>query len=168
MPFTPEQLSDIEAIRDVGRLYAHSLDRLDAEGMRRAYWPDASDDHGLEFRGRAWDYVDVAMESHLRWRPSLHTLLNHMVALDPGGRTARGEIYVVAYLFEVARPVLHTWMGRYLDRYEKRDDEWRIIERVVVHEGSRFDDPLVRMPFDQSDFRQGSFDRPSSLRPIGP
>jgi hypothetical protein len=112
MSFSPEQLSDIECIRNVGRRYSHALDRLDADGMRAAYWPDSHDDHGPQFRGNGWDYVDVAMESHRRWNPSMHSLLNHLVELDPGGVTARGEIYCVAYLFEADRPVLHTWLGR--------------------------------------------------------
>jgi hypothetical protein len=166
--FSPTQLSDLECIRNVGRQYAHALDRLDADGLRSVYWPDATDQRGAEFTGKGWDYVPLAMESHRRWQPSLHTLLNHLVDLDPGDITARGEIYVIAYLFDTEQPVLHTWFGRYLDRYEKRGDEWRISERVVVHEGSRFDDPLVRMPFPLEQFRQGSFDRPSSGRPIGP
>jgi hypothetical protein len=168
MPYSGEQLSDIESIRNVARRYCHYLDRLDAEGMRAVYWPDAVDDHGAEYRGNAWGYVDVAMESHKRWDPSLHTLQNHLVELDADGTTAGGEIYVIAYLFEAARPVLHTWFGRYLDRYEQRGGEWRIAERVCVHEGSHTDDPLVRIPFPQQSFRQGSFDRPSVARPIGP
>ena len=168
MSFNTQELSDIECIRNVGRRYSHSLDRLDKDGMRSAYWPDSHDDHGPEFRGNSWDYVDVAMESHKRWRPSMHCLMNHLVELDPGGVTARGEIYCVAYLFEADRPALHMWLGRYLDRYEKRGGEWRISDRVCVHEGSREDDPLVTMPFPVEKFRQGSFDRPSAGRPIGP
>ena len=119
MSFNTQELSDIECIRNVGRRYSHSLDRLDKDGMRSVYWPDSHDDHGPEFRGNSWDYVDVAMESHRRWRPSMHCLMNHLVELDPGGVTARGEIYCVAYLFEADRPALHMWLGRYLDRYEK-------------------------------------------------
>ena len=41
MSFSPEELSDIECIRNVGRRYSHALDRLDADGMRAVYWPDA-------------------------------------------------------------------------------------------------------------------------------
>lgn len=166
--YTPAQLADLEAVRDVGRRYAHCLDRLDGEGLRGVYWPDALDDHGPEFKGNAWEFVEIAMVSHRNWRPSMHCLLNHMVELDPTGRSARGEIYCLAFLFDVQRPVLHMWLGRYLDRYEKRGDEWRIIERVTVHEGSRTDDPVTPMPFDLGLFVQGSFDRPSSGRPIGP
>lgn len=168
MTFTPQELSDIEAIRQVGLRYAHCLDRLDRDGLRGVYWPEARDEHGPEFKGNAWEFVDIAMESHKRWRPSMHCLLNHMVELDPGGTTARGEIYCLAFLFVADAPVLHMWIGRYLDRYEKRGDEWRIIERVTVSEGSRTDDPLNPMPFPLDEFRQGSFDRPSSGRPIGP
>jgi hypothetical protein len=165
--FTPEQLSDLECIRDVARRCAHALDRLDADGMRATYWPDAHDEHGPAFKGNAWEYVDVAMQSHRDWRASLHTLLNHLIEFDDD-ETARGEIYVVAYLFDVSRPVLHTWLGRYLDRYEKRGGEWRIAERITVNEGSHTADPLPQMPFPLEQFRQGSFDRPSSGRPIGP
>jgi hypothetical protein len=167
VPFSPEQLSDLECIRNVGRRYSHALDRLDSEGMRSVYWPEATDFHGADFQGNAWEYVEHAIESHRRWQPSLHTLLNHLVELDSES-SARGEIYVIAYLFDTERPVLHTWFGRYLDHYEKRGNEWKISERVVVHEGSRLDDPLVRMPFPLEAFRQGSFDRPSVGRPIGP
>jgi hypothetical protein len=168
MTYSPEQLSDLVCIREATTRYTHGLDRLDAAHMRSAYWPDASDDHGPEFSGNAWDYVEVAMESHKRWRPSLHTLLNQVLELDPDGVHARGETYCVAYLFVADRPVLFTWFGRYLDRFEKRGAEWRISERVCVHEGSKVDDPLTEMPFPTELFRPGSFDRPSSGRPIGP
>ena len=73
----------------------------------------------------------------------------------------------MTYLFQDAEPVLDTWVGRYLDQYEKRGDEWRIIERVCVHEGTH-SAPVNAMEFDTSNFRQGSFDRPSAGRPIGP
>lgn len=168
MAYSAQQLSDVESIRDATKRYTHGLDRLDADHMRSAYWPDATDDHGPEFSGNAWAYVDVAMESHKRWRPSLHTLTNQVIELDADGVNARGETYCIAYLFEADRPVMYQWFGRYLDRFQKRDGVWRIFDRVCVHEASRMDDPLPVMPFPQDMFRQGSFDRPSSGRPIGP
>lgn len=168
MAYTAEQLCDLEAIRDAAKRYSHGLDRLDPECMRSAYWPDGYDDHGDEWRGNAWGYVDVAMESHRNWAPSLHTILNHLIDLHPDGTHASGEIYVIAYLFRADSEVLYTWYGRYLDDYERRGGEWRILKRVVVHEGSRTDDPLPRMPHDMSGFRQGDFDRPSRMRPLGP
>ena len=63
--------------------------------------------------------------------------------------------------------MLDIWHGRYLDVYEKRDDEWRILERVCVHEytSSESIDP---MQIDSSKFRQGHFDRPVEGRAVGP
>ena len=51
--------------------------------------------------------------------------------------------------------MLDLWVGRYLDKYEKRGDEWRIIERVCVHEGTH-SAPVNAMEFDTSNFRQGA------------
>ena len=106
-------------IRDATKRYTHGLDRLDGEHMRSAYWPDATDDHGPEFSGNAWDYVEVAMESHRRWRPSLHTLADQIIELDADGNNARGETCCVAYLFEADRAVMYQWFRRYLDRFSE-------------------------------------------------
>jgi hypothetical protein len=165
---TPDQLADLASIRDVVLRCAHGLDRLDEACMRSAYWPDGTDDHGPTGVHPAWEYVAIAIESHRVWRSTLHCVLNHLVELEPDGVTARGQSYCIASLFAADRPVLHTWFGRYLDRYEKRGDEWRIVERICVSEGGRTDDPLPAMPYPLHEFRPGSFDRPSSGRPIGP
>ena len=164
MGYSSAQLADLEAIRDAARRYARGVDRLDPDCMRSAYWPEATDDHG-SFSGNAWEFVDHCMESHKRWRATMHCILNHLVELDDDGH-ARGEIYNVSYLFE-GEATLHTWFGRYLDRYEKRGDEWRIIERVCVHEGTD-SGPTAPMPIGWERFRSGSFDRPGDGRPVGP
>jgi hypothetical protein len=162
-----QELADREAIREVANRYAHGVDRLDGVWMKSAYWPDAVDDHGV-FVGNAWEFVDRCMASHVRWRTTLHTTLNHQIEIDPGRVTARGELYNVSYLFRADSPTLETWYGRYLDRYERRGDEWRIIHRVCVHEGTTSAPISATMPVEWERFRQGSFDRPSSGRPIGP
>ena len=165
MAYTPEQLSDMQRIRDAALRYCRGVDRLDVELMKSAYWEGAIDDHGV-FVGDAWAFCEMCMEAHLPWRSTNHCILNHAIELIDD-HTATGEIYNVTYLFQDAEPVLDLWVGRYLDKYEKRGDEWRIIERVCVHEGTH-SAPVNVMEFDTSNFRQGSFDRPSSERPIGP
>ncbi len=166
---TPDthELSDREAIREVANRYAHGVDRLDGEWMKSAYWPNATDDHGV-FDGNAWDFVDRCMGSHGRWRSTMHLTMNHQIEIEPGRTTARGELYNVSHLFRADSPTLETWYGRYLDRYEKRGDEWRIIHRVCVHEGSTTQTIDATMPIAFDQFRQGCFDRPSTARPIGP
>ena len=164
---TPEQLVDVEACREAARRYARGVDRLDRDCMRSAYWPDATDDHGV-FVGNAWEFVDNCMVSHLRFRSTMHSVYTHSVELDDDGVHARGELYNVTHLFRADEPIIDTWFGRYLDRYEKRGDEWRIMHRVCVHEGDRSEQIGSGMKLDTERFRQGSFDRPDPGRPIGP
>lgn len=166
MAYTLEQLSDIQCIRDCADRYCRGLDRLDEALMKSAYWPDATDDHGA-YVGNAMPFVEHCMRSHLKWRSTNHCTLNHAIELDPDGRHARGEIYNVTFLFRADAPVRDTWHGRYLDLYEKRSDEWRILERVCVHEGTHRE-TISPMEIDHSAFRQGDFDRSTPGRPIGP
>jgi len=166
MGYTSEQLSDIECIRDATKRYCRGVDRLDEDLMKSAYWPEATDDHGV-FVGNAMAFAEMCMVGHLGWRSTSHCIFNHSIELDSDGIHARGELYNVTYLFQKDADVLDTWYGRYLDVYEKRGDEWRILERVCVHEGTTTV-PVTRMAIDAPSFRQGSFDRPSSGRMIGP
>ncbi|MDH3642577.1 MAG: nuclear transport factor 2 family protein [Gammaproteobacteria bacterium] len=166
MAYTLEQLSDIECIRDATKRYCRGVDRLDEDLMKSAYWPDATDDHGV-FVGNAMEFSEMCMVGHLRWRSTNHCIFNHSIELDPDGTHARGEAYNVTFLFQKDAEVLDTWYGRYLDVYEKRGDEWRILERVCVHEGTTTG-PVDKMGIDAPSFRQGSFDRPSAGRPVGP
>lgn len=166
MTYTPEQLSDLRLIEDCAKRYCRGVDRLDGDLMKSAYWPEATDDHGT-YVGPAWPFVDHCMTSHRRWRSTSHCIFNHTIELEDDGTHARGEIYNVSYLFHKESDDVDTWHGRYLDRYEKRDEEWRIIERVCVHEGTATQQ-VQRMQIDSEKFRQGGFDRAKPGRPIGP
>jgi hypothetical protein len=154
--YSKQQLADLEAIRDVARCYCRGVDRLDVELMKSAYWPDATDCHGV-FDGNAWEFAEFCMEAHLPWRGTMHCIFNHSIDLDESGTTARGEIYNVTYLFKEGGEQ-DTWYGRYLDDYEKREGEWRISRRVCVHEASHNNtQPPMAIAADQ--FVQGAADR---------
>ncbi|MEM7001117.1 MAG: nuclear transport factor 2 family protein [Pseudomonadota bacterium] len=156
MPYTTEQLADIQAIKDCALRYCRGVDRLDAALMKSAYWPEATDDHGV-YNGPAWPFVDRCMESHLKWRSTNHCIFNHSIELLSASR-ASGEIYNVTYLFRADADVLDTWHGRYLDEYESRAGEWRIIKRVCIHEGNH-SQPIAPMQIAAEAFRQGDCDR---------
>ena len=157
MPEPIESLVARDAIRDVARRYSRGVDRLDAAVMKSAYWPDAIDDHGV-FVGNAWEFVDNVISSHARFRSTMHCIFNHSVELDDDGVTAAGEVYNVSYLVSLDGSVIDTWLGRYIDRYERRGDEWRIAHRVCVHEADQREQ-VVAMPIASERFRQGTFDR---------
>ena len=166
MNYTMQQLSDREQIRDVALRYCHGVDRLDPNCMKSAYWPDAIDDHG-NFVGNAHEFSDHCMVAHLRWKWTMHSIYNHQIDLDVDGVHARGEMYNITNLCRADTGAVDTWYGRYLDRYEKRGDEWRIIHRVCVHNGTQTQH-VEPMAIATARFRDGSFDRPSGGRPIGP
>ena len=164
---TIEQLLAIEACREAARRYSYGVDRLDGEVMKSAYWADAIDDHGV-FVGNAWEFCYRVVASHDRWTWTMHTIFNHRVELDPDGNSARGEVYNISYLFNDSDRRLATWYGRYLDTYQRRGTEWRILHRVCVHHGDTSQQLPDSMGIDASKFRDGSFDRPANQRPIGP
>jgi hypothetical protein len=168
---TVEQLLAIEACRDAARRYSYGVDRLDAAVMKSAYWPDAIDEHGA-FVGNAWEFCDRVVASHDRWTWTMHTIFNHRVDLDADGDHANGEVYNISYLCsggdEGSERRLGTWYGRYLDTYERRGNEWRIVHRVCVHHGDIGQQATETMGIDTSQYRPGAFDRPAGQRRIGP
>ena len=136
MTFDPgvRVLLDQQAIRDVVLRYCRGIDRLDLELVRGCYHPDATDDHG-PFRGTRDEYVDWVGGVLTRFTATMHLVANQLVEVD--GDTARSETYGVAY-HRGDPPEDHrcnfTTGFRYVDRFERRDGEWRIATRVAVRE----------------------------------
>jgi hypothetical protein len=129
-----DELIAKQAIYEVLCRYCRGIDRCDADMLKSAYWPDATDTHGT-FNGNAHDFADYMTDSMRKGMTrSMQKIGNVLIELDPDGRHARGETYVVAYLQtedESGRRDLIIG-GRYLDRFECRDDEWRILDRVYT------------------------------------
>jgi hypothetical protein len=129
-----------DAIYDVLCRYCHGIDRCDLETLRSAYWPEAYEAHGT-FNGNAWEFARH-MTENLR-TGSLRTtqmIGNAWIQVEDDGRHARGEIYVLACIQakdESGATVDRTVGGRYLDRYERRGAEWRIIDRAYVLDWNR-------------------------------
>lgn len=134
------ELLDRQAIYDVMMRYCRGVDRFDAELITSAYHPDAHDDHtGKIFRG-----ATIGQEIVEWLRPNLkvvtHQITNHTVTLGADGVTAGAESYYQGWHVEVrmsTERTMHT-IGRYLDRLEKRDGQWRISDRLVVIELARY------------------------------
>jgi hypothetical protein len=126
------ELADREAIRDCLYRYCRGIDRMDAELLRSAYWPGAMDYH-TGFTGTVEQFVQWALPRLQAMQDSVHNLGNILIKLD-GDKAA-----VESYFWSVAivpgdEPRQVMACGRYLDRFEKRNDEWRIAERVVAHD----------------------------------
>jgi hypothetical protein len=130
--------ADCEAIRQVLYRYCRGIDRVDREALETCYWPDAHDDHGA-FAADAPDFIAQVI-AMVRDVPTVHMLGN--ILIEPGERpgTARVESYLQA-THRLPRPdgseVEWTLIGRYLDRFEQRDGEWRIFRRFLVMDHER-------------------------------
>jgi len=166
---TIDRLAAYEAIRQVAARYSRGVDRLDLEIMQSAYWPGATDDHGT-YIGEAMAFCEHVVESHRRFDATMHCNMNHAIEVADDGLTATGEIYNTAFLFRKdadGTPLVDQWWGRYLDRYEQRDGEWRIAYRTCVHEATRSTTIDQAMPIAVERFQAGSADR-GTHSPLGP
>jgi hypothetical protein len=125
------ELADREAIRECLYRYARGIDRLDADMLRSAYWPEAIDKH-LEFRGNTEEFIAWAFPVMGAMDQTMHMIGNILITIH--GATADVESYFYGYhrVMIEGRKTDVIGAGRYLDRFEKRDDEWRIIERLVM------------------------------------
>lgn len=130
-------LLDKQAIADVIARYSRTLDWLDDEGQASCYWPDAEIDYGF-FKGKAEDFVPVVMAVERRSDRRWHMLSGLAVRLH-SSTGASAECYGIATAVRQAEGVWSGNMfgGRYLDEFEKRGDEWRIISRRYILEWKR-------------------------------
>ncbi len=127
-----EELVDREAIRDCLYRYARGIDRVDEAMLRSVYWSDATDDHAGMFSGPAGEFIAQMMRDLPAFGDTMHVMANILIRLD--GDSAKVESYVYAIhriqIDGAMRDVIGA--GRYLDRFERRVDEWRIAARVVT------------------------------------
>jgi hypothetical protein len=138
----PEQplsaLLDKQAIHEVVLRYCRGIDRRDAALVRDCYWPDATDDHAGAFAGRRDDFVEWVLRVVTRFTGTMHAIANHLVELDAGDAdAASSEAYGVAYHWgDPPDDPRHNFTTgfRYLDRFERREGDWRIAARTVVLE----------------------------------
>jgi SnoaL-like domain len=129
-----QALLDREAIRDALMCYCRGIDRADEESLRSAYWPDASDCHGA-YQGSVQGFIDKALPRLRRGGLRSHIIGNILIELH--GSQAAVESSFVALQAPMTSSGVHTetfLCGRYADRFEQREGEWRIAERTVIYD----------------------------------
>jgi ketosteroid isomerase-like protein len=149
-----QELLDKQAIREVTMRYCRGVDRGDAEMVSSAYHPDAHDDHGNDQHYRG---ATIGQEM----LPSLNERMastNHQITtqtIEVYGDVASCESYSLGKHFMKNGRRLES-LTRYLDRFERRDGEWRISHRKVVVESLELIKPGEH---DRNPGSQGSRDR---------
>ncbi len=112
--------------------YCHGVDRCDLDVLKGAFWDDGTCNYsGADENAITWAENCVAgISTMVR---TLHSIGNHWIEVD--GDKATGETYCTAYHLIADENGNENEMivgGRYLDRFEKRNGEWRIKSRFYV------------------------------------
>ena len=135
---TLDQLLAKQEITDLVGRYMTGLVRLDRDLLRSTFHDDANTDYGF-FQGGPDAFVDMAYNALCD-----HLANHHMIGqvnIEVEGEVAFGEVYFQAFHRIVVEGEERDLFisGRYIDRYEKRDDEWKIAFRSEVNDWSRND-----------------------------
>lgn len=133
-----------QQITDVVKRLARGTDRLDRELMVSCYHPDGFDDHNA-FRGPPMEFADWVCEVLVAYVATHHFVADPLIRVD--GETAQVDTYCEAHHVGVDSDMV---LGlRYLDRFERRDGQWRIARRVCAFDWTYTVpfDPERRIPF---------------------
>jgi hypothetical protein len=118
-------------IEDALMRYTRGNDRADWDLIRSAYWPDAFHTHG-EVQGTVEDLIEWIKAAHTKMDAVVHFMGNihyEFVSAD----LAFVESYMISYQDRsdgIGISSFYMVGNRYLDRFERRDGEWRIGRRV--------------------------------------
>jgi hypothetical protein len=122
-----QYLKDRTAILDCVQRHSRGCDRHDADLITSAYFPDAVDEHG-EASNSGVEYGAWANEAHATTSLAhTHNITTHSCEID--GDEAHAESYVIVVLLGTDERTAQFISGRYLDRLERQDGEWRIALR---------------------------------------
>jgi hypothetical protein len=111
--------------------YCRGIDRCDLETLKSVFWSDAITDYG-DGDAKAWAWCENVVTALRRMEHTQHAISN--VLIDLHGDTANVETYCRAYHETRADNGFREMMvgGRYLDRFMRRNGEWRILHRQYV------------------------------------
>ena len=134
-------LMDRTEILDCISRHARGCDRHDIDLITSTYHADGVDEHGDAVNSGP-GYGGWANESHAATsRVHTHNITTHTCEID--GDTAHAESYVIVVLVSPDSKSAQFITGRYIDRLERRDCQWRIAVRRSTVEGMFLADARV-------------------------
>jgi len=141
-----QHLQDRVAILDCIANHARGCDRHDVGLLTSTYHDDGVDVHGSPvnpgpaYAGWANSVHAASSQNHL------HNITTHTCEID--GDEAHAESYVLVTLLSPDATTATVMCGRYLDRLERRDGEWRIaVRRATVELAYSADARLLQSSF---------------------
>jgi hypothetical protein len=140
-----DETASRQQIMQVCHRYCRALDRVDEELLRSVFHPDSVHHHDV-YQGSSSDFCGYAIALLGQLERTQHHLGN--VLVEVSGDVATSEAYFMAY-HRLAAGVSGPGMfaredtsdaadifvgGRYVDRFERRNGEWRIAFRTGLHD----------------------------------
>lgn len=164
-----QYLTDRQQILDCIVRNACGNDRFDAERVSGTYHPDGMHEIGSSAIPGP-KYGEHANHAHgAMCEQNQHHVTMH--ACDIDGDTAHAESYVIGLFLDKGRETSRILSGRYIDRLEKRNGEWKIVVRratvEVIVEGTA---KMINLPqFRERGYLKGSRDKNdlAYARPLG-
>ncbi|MFM6831426.1 MAG: nuclear transport factor 2 family protein [Novosphingobium sp.] len=141
-----QELTDRELIFDCIKSSSRGTDRFDVELVASCYHPDAIHDNGVR-QVKAQGYGNDANAAHdMLFDAHLHNVTMQLCKID--GDEAHAESYSLGIFLDKGSEAGRILAGRYIDRLEKRDGEWRIALRRATIEIAL--EGKAALPFNQS------------------
>ena len=130
-----QEMMDREAIRDCIYRYCRGIDRADEATLRGSYWPDAHDSHG-PYAGPVDGFVEWAKKVWATEPRNVHHVNNILIEFDGTERALVESYFLALQRGAGADGKVRQFLlsGRYCDRFEKRGEEWRVTDRLVVYD----------------------------------
>jgi SnoaL-like domain len=144
-------------IQDVIHRYARGLDRHDDDLLRSVFHDDAMDNHGPWVGPREAFVAWANGPCHQHTNAHSHQITTHTCEID--GDVAHTESYVQWVHRLTDEETVTVGGGRYIDRLERRDGEWRIVVRRVVLDYAFAAQGTVNGSDQQRAYPKGTWDR---------
>jgi len=138
-----QRLIDESEIRKIVARICRGVDRMDLDLLRSCFHPDAilvgytGDGQDLVVD----DFIEYCRSGRAPYISTTHFIGNQLIEVD--GEAAWAESYARAshrLAGQDGQPdrdrIAH---GRYIDRFEKREGEWRIVSRTMAVDSDRVD-----------------------------
>jgi hypothetical protein len=165
-----QALLDKNAIREVVETYGRAADRRDPNLFQRMFWDEAIDDHGA-YVGTAKEVITHGIEHMEQVCDSVyHSVGSIMIDLE-GDFAASANVESYVWAIHILKPTadkarqLDILACRFIDRFEKRNGEWRVANRVMVRDWRHRTDLLE--PQDVDAFKRGTRDDTDWIYKIG-
>ncbi|GAB4148623.1 MAG: hypothetical protein Tsb0016_19680 [Sphingomonadales bacterium] len=125
---------DKAKIQEVLVRYSRAVDRADIDLLRTCYHDDAVEDHGGVYKGSATAYVEMLAPVLPNAGRLSHAVSNVYVELNDDVAIAESYITTFSRMKKAGEKFDTLTLARAVDRFEKRQGEWRIAERQISWE----------------------------------